>query len=569
MGTLTNLVDQGSTGGAWACSCPACAGTAALHDTGAGGTSPGDFARTPTDNAFAYVAQTPTQNSGGSVAPLMAGSKWSSVDGVSGKTIITYSFADPHSSVFNSPDATDFARTLKAFSDADRQTTRQVLDKIAAVCNVQFVEVADNATQCGQVRYAYSDQPTAMNFAGYAFYPSSTAIGGNVWIASSQGDAQWDFYRPDLILHETLHAVGLKHPFSGSATLGTEQDIIPNTVMSYSPVAGASSGSLSSYPGEPMAYDVAALQYLYGASSANGSDNTYDLRAYQSGFRTLWDAGGNDTLDASGIGRGVTLDLRAGGHSDIGASVTAQGMRSDGSSQSVAYNSTFTLAQGAVVENAVGSAYADRIVGNEVANRISAGGGNDTLQGGAGDDVLDGGSGIDTAVYTGSRAGFVLTHSGADYVVKDAAGTEGTDRLTGIERVKFADGALALDIDGNAGTAAKVLGLVFGTQALADAARVGSALAALDGGASAADLAQAAINTRLGAAHSHQQVSQLLVAGLLGDTSNTALIDVVTGLLDSGFVSEGVLGMVASNLPMNQDHVGLVGLAATGLAYTA
>lgn len=569
MGALTDLVEQGSTPVAWACSCPACAGAAALQHGGAGGSTPGDFARTPTDNAFAYVAQTPTQTSNGSVAPLMAGSKWSSVDGASGKTIITYSFADPRSSVFNSADATDFARTMKAFSDVDKQTTRQVLDKIAAVCNVQFVEVADNAAQCGQVRYAYSDQPTAMNFAGYAFYPSSTAIGGNVWIASTQSEAKWDFYRPDLILHETLHAIGLKHPFSGTATLAPDQDIIPNTVMSYSPVAGSSSGSLSSYPGEPMAYDVAALQYLYGAASTNTSDNTYDLRDFQSGFRTLWDAGGNDTLDASGIARGVTLDLRAGGHSDIGATVTAQAMRSDGSSASVAYNSTFTLADGVVMENAIGSAYADRIVGNDAANRLGGGAGNDTLQGGAGDDVLDGGSGIDTAAYAGHRASFTLTHSGADVIVRDTAGAEGTDRLVGVERLKFADGAIALDIDGNAGTAAKILGLVFGAAALGDGARVGAALSALDGGASAADLAQAVINTRLGAAHSHQQVSELLVAGLLGDTANTALVEVVTGLLDSGFVSEGLLGVVASNLPMNQDHVGLVGLAATGLAYTA
>ena len=59
----------------------------------------------------------------------------------------------------------------------------------------------------------------------------------------------------------------------------------------------------------------------------------------------------------------------------------------------------------------------------------------------------------------------------------------------------------------------------------------------------------------------------LTQAGLLGDTSNTALVEVVTGFLDSGFVTEGQIGSVAANLPMNQEHVGLVGLAATGLAY--
>ena len=565
MGTLTDLVEQGANGGLWACPCPACA-AAAQHGQptdaggGAGGATPGDFARAPTDNAFAYVAQASAQGSGDQVASLMAGSKWSSVDGATGRTIVTYSFADPTTSVFSGTDAASFAKTLKAFSQADRDMTRQLLDKIAAVCNVQFVEVADNAAQCGAIRYGYSDQPTSMNFAGYAFYPSSTTAGGNVWIASSQASAQWDFYRPDLVLHETLHAMGLKHPFSGGTVLASEQDIIPNTVMSYSPVSGGTSGSLSSYPAEPMAFDIAALQYLYGASSLAAGDDVYDLSSavYQSGFHTLWDSGGRDTLDASGIRHGVQLDLHAGGHSDIGGAVTAQAYKADGSAVATTYHATFSIANAAQVENAVGTAWADGIIGNELGNRVVGGGG---------DDMIDGAEGVDTAVYAGSRAQFQITHAGKAATVKDTRGIEGTDTLSNVERLKFADGALALDLDGHAGTVAKVLGAVFGAGAVASPELVAVGLAVEDAGNFGTEqLAQLAVNARLGAGASNAAVVDLLFTNLVGHAPSAAEAAPFVQMLEHG-TSAGALAAMAAEHPLNLGHIDLVGLSATGLAY--
>lgn len=528
---------------------------------GAGGATPGDFARTPTDNAFAYVAQTPSAGSGGTVSPLMAGSKWSSVDAASGKTIITYSFADPASSVFNSVDAADFARTLGAFSAADRQVTRQVLEKIAAVCNVQFVEVADNAAQCGQVRYAYSDQPEAMEFAGYAFYPSSTAIGGNVWLATEQAAGQWDFYRPDLVLHETLHALGLKHPFSGDSVLASDQDIIPNTVMSYSPLAGSSSGSLSSYPGEPMAYDVAALQYLYGASSANTGNDVYDLAsaAWQGGFHTLWDAGGRDTLDARNLAHGATLDLRAGVGSDIGSAVTAQATRPDGSVATTVYHGTFTVAAGATIEDAVGTAFADGITGNAGANRITGGGGNDRI---------DGEEGVDTAVFSGVRSAFTVTHAGNTTEVRDLAGAEGTDTLANVERLKFADTGLALDLDGNAGAVAELLGAVFGAASVSNTTFAAVGLSMMDGGMTKATLAEQALNLRLGGDAGHAAVVDLLFTNLTGHAPNASEAAPFLDMLDHG-TTAGALAVMAAEHPLNLGAIDLVGLSAHGLAYAA
>ena len=75
--------------------------------------------------------------------------------------------------------------------------------------------------------------------------------------------------------------------------------------------------------------------------------------------------------------------------------------------------------------------------GNDTVNA----GGNDTvITGGAGDDIIDGGAGVDTAVFTGSLLSYDLTVDNGALEVTDLAGTDGTDTLTNVEFVTFADG---------------------------------------------------------------------------------------------------------------------------------
>ena len=72
---------------------------------------------------------------------------------------------------------------------------------------------------------------------------------------------------------------------------------------------------------------------------------------------------------------------------------------------------------------------------------------NDTFTGGGGDDAIDGGAGIDTAIYAGNFADFTVTLGATSFTVADdapaAAGDEGTDTLTGAERLEF-DGQTVL-----------------------------------------------------------------------------------------------------------------------------
>ena len=377
-------------------------------------------------------------------AALVSGSQWTAHD-ASGKTSITYSFATA-GSLFAGASA-QFSGSTGEFSAQDKVTTRALLNSISMVANVAFVEVADSGEQSGQIRYAYSQEPNRLGYAGYAFFPSEAASGGDVWIGAAQAASQWDFYRPELILHETLHAVGLKHPFEGTYQLDAETNIIPNTVMSYSPVAGTTSGSLSMYPVEPMPLDVQALQNLYGVVSHNPGDTIYDLAgaSFTTNFRSVWDSAGNDTLDASRLGNSVKLDLNEGARSDIGVRISSYAVFNGTPAYGV-YESTLALANGAAVENAVGSRFNDLLKGNQLDN---------ILTGGAGDDRIDGGAGLDTATFAGTVANFKIEQVRDMVHVTDRKSGQGTDMLSGIEKLRFEDVSVDLTAKDTAATVAE------------------------------------------------------------------------------------------------------------------
>ncbi len=95
---------------------------------------------------------------------------------------------------------------------------------------------------------------------------------------------------------------------------------------------------------------------------------------------------------------------------------------------------------------------AEMIFGTSHNDIISALAGNDDLEGGAGNDSLDGGAGLDIAIYQGLRADYTLQKSAQTVKVVDVVSTrDGTDTLTTIERLNFADKSVALDIEGIGG----------------------------------------------------------------------------------------------------------------------
>ena len=179
--------------------------------------------------------------------------------------------------------------------------------------------------------------------------------------------------------------------------------------------------------------------------------------------------------------------------------------------------------------------------------------------------VFDGGAGIDTAVLTGARAQYTLTRDGEDWLVS-AAADAGPTRLHAIERLEFTDRKVALDIDGNAGLVARILGAVFGAPSVADPVMVGIGLQLADAGISPQALVQLALDARLGPQAGHAAIVELLYAHVVGVPPPPAERDAFVALLDSGAMTPAGLGLMAAQHELNL-QCALVGLAQTGLDF--
>jgi Ca2+-binding RTX toxin-like protein len=90
----------------------------------------------------------------------------------------------------------------------------------------------------------------------------------------------------------------------------------------------------------------------------------------------------------------------------------------------------------------VGTVAADTILGLGGNDVLSGLGGNDTLDGGTGSDAIDGGSGDDTAVFTGNLVSYALADLGIRIAI---SGPDGSDTLTTVEHLRFADGTIHLN----------------------------------------------------------------------------------------------------------------------------
>jgi Ca2+-binding RTX toxin-like protein len=206
--------------------------------------------------------------------------------------------------------------------------------------------------------------------------------------------------------------------------------------------------------------------------------------------------------------------------------------------------------------------------GNSLANEITGNAGNNVLTGKGGDDKIDGGAGVDTAAYSGTRSQYVVTKTAAGFSVNGTQTGDGTDTLTNVERLQFSDGNLALDLSGNAGEVAKIIGAVFGKDSVSNQHYVGIGLHYTDTGMSYGDLMLLAIDAALGPnSSSHSEVVKLLYTNVIGVAPDAGTLGYFTSLLDNGTYTVSSLGILAADISYNTDHINLTGLAATGLAY--
>lgn len=184
---------------------------------------------------------------------------------------------------------------------------------------------------------------------------------------------------------------------------------------------------------------------------------------------------------------------------------------------------------------------------------------------------FDGGSGIDTVSYAQGRSDYVLTKYAATakfpgFTVKNnlAATTTSPDDMRNVERFHFSDKKIALDLDGNAGTVAKVLGAVFGKSAVNNKEYVGIGLSFLDSGMNASALGELAI--KAAGATTNDGIVEKLYTNVVGFTPTAAEKSPFVQMLNSG-TSVGDLVMLAADTPLNQTNIGLTGLVTEGIEY--
>jgi len=178
---------------------------------------------------------------------------------------------------------------------------------------------------------------------------------------------------------------------------------------------------------------------------------------------------------------------------------------------------------------------------------------------------IDGGGGIDTSSYIERFTAYSLTKRNSSFSLLKKTGTDGTDTLTNVERLKFSDVSVALDLDGNAGKVAKVLGAVFGKTALTNKEYVGIGLDLIDGGMGYQDLAALAVSVTKKTTST--DVCTLLWTNVFGKAPAAADIAPFKQMLDSGEISVGALTTLAADTSYNTINIDLVGLSQTGIEY--
>jgi Ca2+-binding RTX toxin-like protein len=201
--------------------------------------------------------------------------------------------------------------------------------------------------------------------------------------------------------------------------------------------------------------------------------------------------------------------------------------------------------------------------GNDI---ISGGPGRDWLAGGAGDDSLDGGPDLDAALYTGGRLGYTIQKTGQGFSV---SGPDGSDTLTGIERLMFADTAVGLDVDGTGGKAYRIYQAAFNRAP--DTGGLGYWIKVLDDGAALRDVAQGFMGTAefqsaYGTNPSNAQLVGKFYENVLHRPPDEGGFTYWLGILNQGLdTAAGALANISES-PENQ--TGVIGVIQNGFEYT-
>ena len=214
----------------------------------------------------------------------------------------------------------------------------------------------------------------------------------------------------------------------------------------------------------------------------------------------------------------------------------------------------------------------ETLTGTDLDNRIYGLSGNDQLLGKKGNDLLDGGLGIDAAIYVGKRNDYLLTLDKGNARLIDSASTrDGTDTLTNVERLKFSDTNIALDVGPtqNAGSVYMLYKAAFNRAP--DAGGMGYWLAQKDAGSNiVTNIAQGFVASKeftdkYGTNPTNASYVDKLYQNVLGRAGESGGVTYWNQELDAGRISKAAVLVQFATLPEGAALV--ANLIANGIQY--
>ena len=192
---------------------------------------------------------------------------------------------------------------------------------------------------------------------------------------------------------------------------------------------------------------------------------------------------------------------------------------------------------------------------------------NDTIKGQPGTDFFDGGLGIDTVVYSGPQERYSITKSGNRYVVSEPTGSDDTDYLSNIERLQFSNGKVALDLGGNAGQAARLIGALLGPSFIKDKALAGVVIGLIDQDYSIENIANLGLNTSfylaLAGSTKNEDFVNHVFRNVVGRPPEVNEQKTYVDMLNAG-TSQAALAVMAAGTEFTASQIGLTGLTSHG-----
>jgi hypothetical protein len=154
--------------------------------------------------------------------------------------------------------------------------------------------------------------------------------------------------------------------------------------------------------------------------------------------------------------------------------------------------------------------------------------------------------------------------------VVTVSGAGATDTLVGIQRIKFTDGSLALDlgVHQSAGEAVLLLNAAMGSSALSNQTLVGEAIGFFDGGGTLLQGASGIISTGKVSFASNSAFVSTVWQNVMGSPIDQADLTAFTNDLNHGVFTQTSLLALAADTTNNQVSVNLVGLATHGIHYS-